>query len=89
MVAGPVGALLVGALALAACGGASEQEQLVDTLQEDFGLSTSQADCVADQLYERFSDEQIDVLREADGRDDLPDDLLTDLRAALTPCAGS
>jgi hypothetical protein len=75
---------------LVACGGASEKEQLVDDLESDFDMGAERAECVADQLYERFSDEEIDAIREAGGdRDELPEDLLADLRAALTPCASA
>lgn len=83
-------AALVGAgAAVPACGGASEREQLVDELETDFDMGAEQADCVADQLYERFSEDEIATLREADGREDVPEELLDALRAALTPCAGS
>ncbi|HEX7134439.1 MAG TPA: hypothetical protein VF228_17835 [Iamia sp.] len=82
-------ALALVAGVLAGCGGASEQEQLVDQLESDFDMGAEQAECVADQLYERFSAEEIDALREVDDRDDLTDDQLADLRAALTPCASA
>jgi uncharacterized tellurite resistance protein B-like protein len=74
---------------LAACGGQSEQEKLADRLEEDFGLPSERADCVVNQVYERFSDEQIDELREAEDADDLSDDLRTDLYTALAPCASA
>lgn len=82
-------AVVVVGLWLAGCGGASEREQLVDDLESDFDMGPEQASCVADQLYERFSDDEIETLREAEGRDDVPEDLLADLRAALTPCASA
>ncbi len=82
-------ALAVAAVLLAGCGGDGEREQLVDDLESDFDMSPERASCVADQLYERFSDEEIETLREAGGRDDVPDELLSDLRAALTPCASA
>lgn len=83
-----VGAIV--AVLLAGCGGPSEEEQLVDDLESDFAMSRDQAECVADQLYERFSAEEIDAIREAGGdRDELPEDLLDELRAALTPCASA
>lgn len=85
--------LLAGAVVLgllAGCGGASEEEQLVDDLESDFGMDAEQAECVADQLYERFDDDEIEAIREAGGdRSELPADLLDDLRAALTPCASA
>ena len=81
--------LVVGVALLAGCGGASEREQLVDDLRSDFDMGQEQAECVADQLYERFSAEEIDTLREADSSEDVPEDLLDQLRAALTPCASA
>lgn len=83
-----VGLAVVVAL-VAGCGGASEREQLVDDLRSDFDMGQEQAECVADQLYERFSAEEIDTLREADSSEDVPEDLLDQLRAALTPCASA
>jgi hypothetical protein len=74
---------------LLACGGQSEQEALVENLQSDFAMGREQAECVADQLYERFSEDEIETFREAESRDDLPEDLLRRLQTALTPCAGS
>lgn len=74
---------------LAGCGGASEQEQLVDDLESEFDMTPARAECVADQLYERFSAEEIDTFREAETQEDLPEDLLDELRAALTPCASA
>jgi hypothetical protein len=83
-----VGLAVVAAL-VAGCGGAGEREQLVDDLESDFDMGPEQAECVADQLYERFSDEEIDTLREAESSEDVPEDLLDQLRAALTPCASA
>lgn len=77
------------ALVLGGCSDPSEEEQLVEALQDDFGLEQEQAECVANQLFERFSDDEIATLREADGRDDLSEEQLAQLRVALTPCAGS
>lgn len=74
---------------VAGCGGASEREQLVDDLESDFDMGPEQAECVADQLYERFTDDEIATLREAGGREDVPEELLDDLRTALTPCASA
>ena len=83
-----VSVVVLGLLA-AGCSDPGEREQLVGTLESEFDLDPAVADCVADQLYERFSDEEVDALREADSRDDLSEDLLTRLRAALTPCASA
>lgn len=78
------------AVVLVGCSDPSEQEQLVDTLRSDFDMDQEEAECVADQLFERFSAEEIDTLREAGGsRDEVPEELLDALRTALTPCAGS
>jgi uncharacterized tellurite resistance protein B-like protein len=74
---------------LAGCGGQSEQEELSERLEDDFGLPSERADCVVNQVYERFSEEQIDELREAEDADDLSDDLRTDLYTALAPCASA
>lgn len=83
-----VGLAVVVAL-VAGCGGASERERLVDDLESDFDMGPEQAECVADQLYERFTADEIDTLREAGGREEVPEDLLDQLRAALTPCASA
>lgn len=79
---------VVGVL-LAGCGGEDEQDQLVDTLRSDFDMDAEQAECVADQLFERFRDDEIEELREAGSSDDLSEEQLADLRAALTPCASA
>lgn len=83
------GAVVLGLL-LAGCAGTDEEDRLVDRLETDFDLDREQAECVADQLYERFSEEDIEAIREAGGdREELPEDLLDQLRAALTPCASA
>lgn len=84
-----VAAVAVVGCLLAGCSGASEKEQLVDDLKADFDMSPERAECVADQVYERFSDDEIDMLRQAESATDLSEDLLEDVRAALTPCASA
>lgn len=86
--------LLAGAVAaglLLGCGGGPrEEERLADDLVADYDLDRPVAECVADQLYERFTSEEIETFREADGdRDNLPEDLLSQLRTAVVPCASA
>lgn len=88
------GVLVVGGLGLVglgACGGddGSDEERLADRLEEEFEVPGAVADCVAREVYARFSEDEIATLSEAGSADDLPEDLLRRVRAVLTPCAGA
>ncbi len=82
-------ALLVGA---AGCGGGdggpgSSPDALSRTLQDDFDLSSEQADCVAGRVFDGLSDDEVASLQDRAEDEALPADLERRLRAALVPCA--
>ena len=89
---------LVVALALAACGGddggagdgggeVTTRAELAEVLQDRADLPAEQADCVAGQVFDRLSEDEIATLRRHEDGDDLPAELERKLRTALTPCA--
>ncbi|WCO68657.1 hypothetical protein PO878_07935 [Iamia majanohamensis] len=81
--------LLVGAVA--ACGGDDGPDAspaaLARTLEQDYDLSSEQADCVAGRVFDSLSDDEVAALRDRDEDDALPADVERRLRAALVPCA--
>ena len=95
--AGRLGAVvLVVGLALAACGGdagkadggeVTTRAELATVLEDRADLPAEQADCVAGQVFDRLSEDEIATLRRHEDGDDLPAGLERKLRTALTPCA--
>ncbi len=77
-------ALVVG---LAACGeGDVSKEKFSSELQDEAGLTETQADCVVDSLFEEFDQGEINDLYSADTEDEAPEGGLEALQTATTEC---
>ena len=81
---------LVLGLVVAGCGGGDDPEaDLAESLREDFDMPAEQADCVAAQAYERLTEDEIALLEEREGDEELEPELRSKLEAVVAPCASA
>jgi hypothetical protein len=87
--------LALALVAMGACGGGDDdpvsRDELTTQLRDDAGLTEAQATCVADELFDRLDQDEVDAISAytGDPDDEVSDEAVAALTDAITTCVGA